>query len=93
MGLLETRWEAQHQGHRIVVFRNELTKGFSLEWDGEELARRRWSWIGLGTLAGTAEVDGEPVEVHVELDWGGDGLNGTCTITVGGQRVTASRVR
>lgn len=91
MGLLETRWEAQHEGHNITVFRNELTKGFTVEWDGREIARRSWSWIGLGEVAGTAQVDEEPIEVHVLIDWGG--LDGQCTVTVGGRPIVADRIR
>ena len=58
MGLLTTRWRTTHRGHELVVTRNELTKGFELAWDGTRVARRRWSWIGHGTLRATIELDG-----------------------------------
>ena len=51
MGILGTRWEGSHLGHAIVVSRNELTKGFKLEWDGVDIAHRTWSRVGLGELA------------------------------------------
>ncbi len=35
MGILGTEWQAEYEGHAIVVSRNELTKGFKLMWDGE----------------------------------------------------------
>jgi hypothetical protein len=94
MGMLGTRWQARYEGHTIVVSRNEWTKGFKIEWDGEEIARRTWSLIGLGELNGTAEVEGKPVEVHVALEWGGlKQLDGTCTITVDGQEVPVQPVK
>src|SRR5689334_19599005 len=67
MGFLTTRWEATYEGHNITVSRNEVLRGFTLEWDGRELARRTWSWIGLGELHGSADVDGKHHEVHVKL--------------------------
>lgn len=94
MGILGTRWEAKYEGHEIAVSRNELTKGFKLEWDGTEIARRTWSWIGLGELQATAELDGKPVDVHVAIEWGGlSALDGTCTITVGGKKIPTTHVK
>jgi hypothetical protein len=80
MGLLGTAWEAEYQGHKLVVARNELTRGFRLEWDGKEIAHRTWSLIGLGELHASAEVGGKPVQVQVAIRWGG--WNGECTIRV-----------
>ena len=94
MGILGTRWEGTYEGHSIVVSRNELTKGFQIDWDGQEIAKRSWSWIGLGELAGTAELNGKPVEVHVALEWGGlKQLDGTCTVTVDGTKVPVERAK
>ena len=98
MGLLNTRWEATYHGHNITISRNEVTRGFQLEWDGKELARRAWSFVGFGELHGTAEIDGRPVEVTVKLDWGdgvlkGIGTDGKCTLTVDGQEVPVTHVR
>ncbi|MBX3186560.1 MAG: hypothetical protein KF819_06080 [Labilithrix sp.] len=87
MGLLKTRWEGKHDGHAVAVYRNELTKGFALDWDGAEIARRSWSWIGLGKLSATADVDGAPVEIDVAITWGGERLNGACVVTVDGKDV------
>jgi hypothetical protein len=88
MGILGTRWEGEHAGHRIVVSRNELTKGFAIEWDGVEIARRTWSWIGLGELQATADLEGKPVDVRVSIEWGGlSQLDGRCTATVDGKPV------
>jgi hypothetical protein len=103
MGLLGTRWEAEYEGHAIVVSRNELTRGFSLEWDGAEIAKRVWSLVGLGELHGSAEVGGKPgyrdgqarsVDVKVSIQWGGlKELDGHCTITVDGHEVPVKHVR
>jgi len=91
MGMLQTRWTADYRGHALVVSRNEVTKGFSLSWDGVEIGRRTWSWVGLGTLSATAEIDGEPVEVHAAITWGGlSALDGKCEITVGGESIAVT---
>lgn len=94
MGFLETRWEAMHDGHRITVTRNELGRGFKLEWDGEELARRTWSWIGLGELHGTAHVGERALDVKVSIEWAGfKEMDGKCVITVDGKEVPTTHVR
>jgi hypothetical protein len=94
MGLLGTRWEAKYEGHNITVSRNELTRGFSLEWDGQESARRVWSLIGLGELHGSAEHAGKPVDVRVALEWGeGIGTDGECKISVDGKPIDVKHVR
>jgi hypothetical protein len=94
MGLLATRWEAKFEGHSLTVARNELTRGFSLEWDGQELARRMWSFIGLGELHGTADVDGKHHDVHVKLSFGPGLLtDGTCEILVDGKALEVTHVR
>ncbi|MCB9592803.1 MAG: hypothetical protein H6719_08725 [Sandaracinaceae bacterium] len=93
MGLLKTRWETEHDGHALAVARDELTKGFVIEWDGVVIARRSWSWIGLGELHGTADVDGSPREIHVALEWGGlSALDGECTVTVDGEAVPMKKI-
>ncbi|MBK7585647.1 MAG: hypothetical protein IPI67_36360 [Myxococcales bacterium] len=101
MGMLGTRWEAEHEGHELVVSRNELTKGFKLEWDGTEIARRSWSWIGLGELHATADATRgsyreahRQVEVQVAITWGGvNALDGECTITVDGHEIPVRHVK
>ncbi len=94
MGILGTRWEAEFQGHKIVVSRNELTKGFSLEWDGDEIARRKWSLIGLGELHGSAEFEGRNHDVKVAIEWGGlSEMDGHCSITVDGTDIPVKHVR
>jgi hypothetical protein len=94
MGLLGTRWEASFQGHKIVVARNELTRGFNLEWDGEEIASRRWSLIGLGELHASAESEGRHVDVKVAIRWGGfSELDGKCIITVDGVEIPVTHVK
>ena len=90
MGFLETRWEATYEGHSLAVFRDELTKGFLIEWDGVVIARRTWSWVGLGELNATAEVDGEPVEVKASLKFG---IPGKCVITVDGTEIPVKQVK
>ena len=94
MGILGTRWEAEYQGHAIVVSRNELTKGFKIDWDGKEIAHRTWSWIGLGELHGSVELSGKPVEVHVAIQWGGlSELDGACTVKVDGKEIPVTHVK
>ena len=94
MGFSETRWEAEFEGHRVVVTRNELGRGFKLEWDGEEIARRSWSWIGLGELHGTAHVDDKPADVKVKIEWAGfSELDGKCSISVNGKDLEVRHIR
>jgi hypothetical protein len=93
MGLLTTRWEAQFEGHNITVSRNEVLRGFSVEWDGREIARRAWSFVGLGELHGSAESGGKSHDVHVTLEWAGGINDGNCRITVDGKAVEVQHVR
>lgn len=94
MGILATRWEGTHEGHAIVVSRNEIGRGFKIEWDGEVIASRSWSWIGLGELEGTAEAAGKPVDVKVALEWAGfKELDGRCTVTVNGDEIPMTHVK
>jgi hypothetical protein len=98
MGFITTRWEATYEGHGITVTRNEIGRGFALEWDGREIARRRWSWFGLGELDGTVDAEGKDHAIHVTLSVGngpGEGLltDGRCTITVDGSPVEARHIR
>lgn len=67
MGILSSRWEADHQGHHFTVTRSEVTRGFTLEYDGRLVDKRSWSLIGVGDLEGTIELDGRSVKVHVTL--------------------------
>lgn len=98
MGWITTRWEATHEGHAITVTRREIGRGFAVAWDGREIARRRWSWFGLGELRGTAEADGTRHEVHVTLSVGkrpGEGFltDGRCQVTVDGTDIPITHVR
>ncbi len=98
MGFITTRWEATYEDHGITVTRNEIGRGFALEWDGREIARRRWSLFGLGELHGTVDLDGRHHEIHVTLSVGngpGEGLltDGRCTVTVDGAPVEARHIR
>lgn len=94
MGLLATRWEGQHEGHALVVARNELTKGFKLEFDGKEIASRTWSWVGLGELHATVEYGERSREVRVKIEWGGlAALSGKCDVTVDGVTVPLELAR
>lgn len=86
MGILGTEWDAEFEGHKLAVKRNELTKGFKLEWDGEVIASRSWSLVGLGELHSTAVANGKEVEVKVTIQFAGFN-DGKCTITVDGQEI------
>ena len=87
MGLLATRWEATYEGHKLVVARNELTRGFYLAWDGTEIASRHWSFIGVGVLHASAETGGRHVEVRVALTWGE-----ACIITIDGKEIPVGHI-
>ncbi len=91
MGLLKTRWEGSHDSHAIAVERNEVGRGFRIDWDGNEIARRRWTWIGLGELHATAEIGDRHADVLVKIEWGG--INGKCTVTVDGNDVPMTLVK
>jgi len=94
MGLLATRWEAEYEGHALVVKRNEFTKGFSLEWDGKEIAHRAWSLVGLGELQTSAETRDGHVEVKVVIYWGGfSEMDGKCLITIDGKELPVRHVK
>ena len=68
MGLLGSRWEAKWEGHQFVVVRNEWTKGFKLECDGEEIAGKKMSLVGIGELEGEITHDGKTVPVRAVID-------------------------
>jgi hypothetical protein len=88
MGWLSTRWEAEYEGRSIVVARNEFGRGFKIEWDGETIAERMLTWWGLGTLSGTAEHEGKPLQIDINIRWGGlKNLDGICTVKVNGTDV------
>jgi hypothetical protein len=91
MGWLKTRWEGKFDNHQITVERNEVGRGFKLEWDGVEIAKRRWTWIGLGELHATATVNGNETDVKVAIEWGG--LNGKCTVTVGDKPIVLELIK
>jgi hypothetical protein len=94
MGFLGTRWEAEFEGHALVVSRNELTRGFKLEWDGTDIAHRRWSLVGLGELHTSAEAGGRDVDVKVVIYWGGvSEMDGKCMITIDGKEIPVRHVR
>lgn len=102
MGLLKTRWEAEHRGHRIAITRNELTRGFSIWWDGDEVARRSWSWIGLGELKATVDLHGEgyrdgkrtvEVVVAITIPESQGELDGHVALTVDGEPVAVRHVQ
>jgi hypothetical protein len=94
MGILASKWQAKYEGHDIVVARNELTRGFNISWDGTEIAHRTWSWVGLGELHGSAELNGKPVEISVTLKWGGPSeMNGHCTLKVDGKEIPVEHVK
>jgi hypothetical protein len=94
MGILGTEWRAEFEGHSLAVKRNELTRGFALEWDGVDIAHRRWSLIGLGELHASAEAKGRNVDVRVVIHWGGlKELDGKCEITVDGKPIPVEHVK
>lgn len=94
MGFLGTEWDAEYDGHKLVVSRNELTRGFKLEWDGVDIAHRRWSLVGLGELHASAEAKGKEVAVKVVIYWGGvEEMDGKCLITIDGVEIPVRHVK
>jgi hypothetical protein len=91
MGILSSRWEAEHDGMQITVNRNELTKGFSLECDGRVLDQKRWSWIGVGELHGVVERDGRSVTIDVELPL--SFRRAACTARIDGKPLEIKQVK
>ena len=91
MGILGTRWEAEFEGHHFTVSRNEVTRGFRVEYDGRTVAKKSWSLIGLGTVEGTIEHGGRevPVKVILSLD---ASLDGGCTVLVDGKEIAVKHV-
>ena len=102
MGILTTRWEATFEGHNLTVSRNEVGRGFSLEWDGRVIAERKWSFVGLGELHGSAEVGERHLDVRVTLtfptrqqlsDGGVAEMDGHCVITVDGAEIPVKHIK
>lgn len=77
-----------YRGHTIAVSRSELTRGFSIRWDGRLLGRRWWTLLGAGELAVEADVDGARVPVVARLE-----PISQCRLTVGGDPVETRRTR
>lgn len=90
MGWTRTRWEAGHDGHQIVVTRNELTKGFALEVDGVVVKRKRWSLAGQGKLDGTFRSGDREVSIAAELRL--SMRKPVCVITVDGAEISVWNV-
>ena len=67
MGILETHWEGEFEGHRFTVHRNEVTKGFRLEYDGHLAAKKKWSLIGTGEIEGKIDHGGREVDVKLVI--------------------------
>ena len=89
MGLFETRWEAHvdHNKRRLTVIRNEWTKGIAVQLDGTVVAAKAWSWVGLGRVTGSAEIDGRTTRIEVMV------RPGKCELLVDGRSVPVARVR
>ena len=90
MGILRCRWEADWNGHRFTMHRNEVTKGFSLECDGRVLAERRWSLIGTGTLSTDLDSNGQAVRVEMKLPL--SFRRSACELSVDGQPLEVRQI-
>jgi hypothetical protein len=88
MGLLHTSWKAEFQGHPIAVERSEVTRGITVSFDEQVIAKKAVTLIGLAELEGSAVVEGRPVPVHVSLNLGSE-----CVIRVDGQSVEVTRTK
>jgi hypothetical protein len=87
MGLMRSRWEADYEGHRLTVSRNELTRGFALECDGRVVAQKRFSLLGIGELHGTLPLGDHALPFSVALD-----IPSSCSITVAGRPLSVRKV-
>ncbi len=86
MGILNSQWEADWKGHHLVVARNELTRGFWLKCDGEEIASKSVSLSGAGSLEAEI-VEGDSTHiVRVALSSG-------CDIGVDGEALVVRTVK
>jgi hypothetical protein len=88
MGLLETDWKAEYEGHTIEVARNELTRGFEARIDGLRVGGKLVTLVGLGTAEGTFELGGRQVPVKVELK-----MFSHCNVWIDGKPVEMTRVK
>ncbi|MFN0247687.1 MAG: hypothetical protein ACKV2T_12445 [Kofleriaceae bacterium] len=91
MGFLKTRWEAGHEGHQILVTRNELTKGFWVLVDGVEIGRARWSLAGTGEIRGTFRSGDREVPITAVLKL--SMKRAVCEIIVDGAPITVWNLR
>lgn len=91
MGILSSRWEAEFEGHHFTVSRNEVTKGFTLEYDGRTMNKQSWSLIGTGELHGTIEHDGRQLPVLAKLSFSFKSAE-QCEILVDGKALAVKYV-
>lgn len=78
-------------GTRSSWSATRVGRGFRIDWDGNEIARRRWTWFGLGELRATAVIGDRRADVFLKIEWGG--LNGKCAVTVDGKDVPMTLVK
>ncbi|MBI4950896.1 MAG: hypothetical protein HY908_02605 [Myxococcales bacterium] len=88
MGAAQTEWEAAYGTHRILVKRNELTRGFYVEVDKMIIAHKNFALFGTGDVEGAVELDGKRVTVKVKLIVG-EG----CIVHVEGQQLPVTLVK
>lgn len=88
MGLRTTRWETSYEGRRVIVSRDELTRGIDVVVDDKVVGNKKWSWLGTGTIAATVEHAGRSValEVKVSPPW-------KCKVSVDGQPLSVTKLR
>ena len=87
MGLLKTHWEATYEGCLITIRRNEWTKGFIVECDGERVAKRTWTLVGLGTVKGELTFEDRAIPFEVEVQ-----PRSECFLRIEGEEIRASLV-
>ena len=80
MGQTKTRWSAIFEEHKLLVERNEFTRGFHVKWDGCVEAELPFTLDGTGELECSVELNGkkEPHAVRVVI-------TSECAISVDGQ--------
>ena len=87
MGLFKTHWEVEYEGCLITIRRNEWTKGFVVECDGEQIAKRSWTLIGLGEVEGELEFQDKKVPFIVDVQ-----SNSECFLRIEGKEIRAQQV-
>lgn len=82
MSLVNDKWEASYEGHNVRVTRSNVSRGFELRIDGEKVAGKMMTLVGVGEATGKMHFDGREIPVKVELSIGNE-----CNVWIDGKWV------